>query len=134
MAEQDEARQLNPVVMFDDRERDPDPNVRDFRPISDYVEKNKGRSKISDAPPNPDAPFEFASAEGSDPDAVPEPEDEQTADQPDEAPEHEPGIAPPEVDSPPAVAPEPEPVEESNGGSTDEDDIPSPWDDDTSGD
>ena len=108
----DTAKQLNPVLMFDDKKRDQGPGVKDFRPISEFVEKNQGRSRISDEPPDPENPF------GS------------------------PNIAPPKVTIgtesddtiPPEEAPTPELTEPDEGAPTDDedDDIPSPWDEPTS--
>jgi hypothetical protein len=125
----DQPRRLNPVLMFDDRDTDPDPNVKDFRPIRDYVEEKRGKSRISDAP----------EADPRASDVVPDPTSE--PEQPDEAPDHDPGIAPPEVtqpdvgdddDIPPATAPEPdtEPDTAAGGDDGDDDGIPSPWDED----
>lgn len=124
--EPDTAKQLNPVVMFDGKERDQGPGVKDFRPIAEYVDNHRGKG-------------DHLGGLSTDLDGHPDAEQGE----PDENPED---IAPPKVtvgtesddkeepDSPPVAAPEEKSTEEADGGKADktEDDIPSPWDEPTS--
>lgn len=140
--EPDTAREVRPVVMFDDKERGAQEGIKDFRPISDYEERHKGKadhlggdlegldgSEALTDDDEPEAP-EYEETGGL---ATPEPAPERGGP---EYPEDGPGMPPKQDgdDLPPEPAPEPEP--EATGGSTDEDetedDIPSPWDEPTS--
>jgi hypothetical protein len=138
----DGAKQLRPVMLFKNGSEDHDPGVRDFRPISEYVDNERGtmvsraptEQEVAQASPLPGAPTseQPGVAPGQvDDDAVivPDPRDPQTDDQPDEAPEHDPGIAPPEVDAPDNEEPVSPPVDAPEGA---DQHIPSPWDEDIS--
>lgn len=124
--ERDTAKQVTPVVMFDDKERQQE-GVKDFRPVSEYVERNRGRSKISDEPVDPENPF-AKPGDIAPPDV--------TVGTEGDAADDVTGYPASDEDAatvPPEVAPDPEATDTGATDEEEEDDIPSPWDEGTKG-